>query len=131
MAHVSVVIDGKTYRMACDEGQDEHLRALAVKLDSAIQNLKGGFGEIGDLRLAIMAGIMIADEHSEMERQNRALEAEVASLKENRKALIERYQSTEETLSGALSEVVERIDTMAEKLKQDVALRSSGTSALG
>ncbi|MEM8839244.1 MAG: cell division protein ZapA [Pseudomonadota bacterium] len=131
MAHVSVVIDGKTYRMACDEGQDEHLRALAVKLDSAIQNLKGGFGEIGDLRLAIMAGIMIADEHSEMERQNRALEAEVASLKENRKALIERYQSTEETLSGALSEVVERIDNMAEKLKQDVALRSSGTSALG
>ncbi|MEO1189475.1 MAG: hypothetical protein AAFW60_10420, partial [Pseudomonadota bacterium] len=74
---------------------------------------------------------MIADEHSEMERQNRALEAEVASLKENRKALIERYQSTEETLSGALSEVVERIDNMAEKLKQDVALRSSGTSALG
>ena len=54
MIHVSVTIDGKTYRMACDEGQEAHLRALGEKLDGSIQALKTGFGEVGDQRLACL-----------------------------------------------------------------------------
>ena len=62
MAQVTVNIDGKAYRMACEEGQEDHLLDLAARFDSYISNLRGSFGEIGDLRLTVMAGIMIMDE---------------------------------------------------------------------
>ncbi|MEO1065774.1 MAG: cell division protein ZapA [Pseudomonadota bacterium] len=117
MAHVSVVIDGKTFRMACEDGQEEHLRTLAAKLDEAMQALKNGFGEIGDQRLAIMAGIMIADELAEANRQKRGLEAEISSLKENRSALVERYQVAEDTLARAITETARRVEGIADKLK--------------
>lgn len=116
MAHVSIIIDGKTYRMACDDGQEEHLRSLGEKLDVSIQTLKEGFGEIGDQRLAIMAGIMIADELAENRKQLKGLQAEIDSIKESRGALMERYQSTEETLGRALSEVAERVTRLTAKL---------------
>ncbi len=46
MSSVNVTINGKNYRMACEEGQEDHLRSLAEKLDSYVGQLKGSFGEI-------------------------------------------------------------------------------------
>ncbi|TIV11121.1 MAG: cell division protein ZapA, partial [Mesorhizobium sp.] len=51
MAQVTVSIDGKQYRMACDEGQEEHLIDLAERFDRYVSHLKDSFGEIGDQRL--------------------------------------------------------------------------------
>lgn len=116
MVHVSVMIDGKTYRMACDEGQEDHLLALGGKLDGIIQSLKTEFGEVGDQRLAIMGGIMVADELVENEKRLRILRSEVESLKESRQSLIDRYQATEETLGRALIEVSERVNKLAGRL---------------
>jgi len=117
MVHVSVTIDGRTYRMACDEGQEEHLRNLGGKLDAAIQTLKEGFGEVGDHRLAIMAGIMMVDELEESHKLVAGLQAEIDSLKESRRALIDRYQTMEETLGRALVEVSERVKGLTDRLK--------------
>lgn len=116
MAHVSVIIDGKTYRMACKDGQEEHLRGLGQKMDEAIQTMKGGFGDVGDQRLAIMAGIMMADQLSENEQEVRGLRAEVETLKESRNALIERYHGAESTLVRALHEVTDRVTALTNKL---------------
>ena len=121
MAHVSVIIDGKTYRMACKDGQEEHLRSLGQKMDEAIQTLKDGFGDVGDQRLAIMAGIMLADQLSENEQEVRGLKAEVETLKESRNALIERYHSAESTLARALHEVTNRVTTLTDKLNNGEA----------
>jgi len=81
MPQVLVEINGQSYRMACDEGQESHLTALAARLDGYASQLKGSFGEIGDQRLTVMAGVMVTDELSEAERKIRLLEAEVAELK--------------------------------------------------
>ena len=116
MAHVSVIIDGKTYRMACKDGQEDHLRGLGQKMDEAIQTLKEGFGDVGDQRLAIMAGIMMADQLSEHEQQVKGLEAEVETLKESRNALIDRYHGAESTLVRALHEVTDRVTKLTDKL---------------
>ena len=51
MSQVTVTIAGKTYRMACDDGQEEHLYGLASRLDAIINEIRGVFGEIGDQRL--------------------------------------------------------------------------------
>ena len=61
MAQVSVTIDGKKYRLACNEGEEARLEELAGMVDGKINELRGAFGEIGDQRLVIMAALAFAD----------------------------------------------------------------------
>src|SRR5258708_23589910 len=65
MGQVSVTINGRQYRMACDDGQEDHLTRLAEDLDQRIEQLRTDFGEIGDMRLTVMAALIVADELSE------------------------------------------------------------------
>ena len=80
MSQVSVTINGRVYRMACDDGQEDYLVRLARELDLRIQQLRETFGEIGDTRLAVTAAIMLADEVSELRKRMRATEQEIESL---------------------------------------------------
>ncbi|MCB8837062.1 cell division protein ZapA [Aurantimonas sp. VKM B-3413] len=74
MPQVVVTIDGKTYRMACAEGEEDHLADLAADVDGKIAGLREAFGQIGDLRLTVMAAIQTADELFEARRKIRELE---------------------------------------------------------
>ena len=56
MPEVNVEINGRKYRMACEEGQQGHLIALAERFNASVEGLKGAVGEIGDNRLTVMAG---------------------------------------------------------------------------
>ncbi|GES44267.1 cell division protein ZapA [Rhizobium dioscoreae] len=116
MAQVTVTIDGKAYRMACEEGQEDHLTDLANRFDRYVMHLKSQFGEIGDLRLTVMAGIMIMDEVSELTRRVSALEAELESLTSNRDTALAANARAEETLASVIDEVTTRIHGITEKL---------------
>ncbi|CDZ35071.1 Hypothetical protein NGAL_HAMBI1145_26740 [Neorhizobium galegae bv. officinalis] len=116
MAQVTVMIDGKAYRMACEEGQEDHLTELADRFDRYVGHLKGQFGEIGDLRITVMAGIMIMDELSEMTRKLGLIEAEVTSLKSNRDGALETQQRNEQQVVSALGELASRLDGLTAKL---------------
>ena len=80
MAEVSVEINGRKYRMACEDGQETHLSSLAVRFNRYIDEYKGTFGEIGDNRLTVMAGIAVVDELVEAERKLNELRAELATV---------------------------------------------------
>lgn len=69
MAEVTVTIAGRNYRMACDEGQEAHLTGLGDQIDRKIADIRESYGDIGDLRLTVMAAIVIADELSAARRQ--------------------------------------------------------------
>ncbi|CZT33081.1 cell division protein ZapA [Rhizobium sp. 9140] len=116
MAQVTVTIDGKAYRMACEEGQEGHLTDLALRFDQYVSHLKGQFGEIGDLRLTVMAAIMVTDELSEVDRRLKALEAEVDGLKRARDAAVAREADAEEALASALGEVTTQIQGLAARI---------------
>jgi len=116
MAQVTVTIDGKAYRMACEEGQEDHLTDLANRFDRYVLHLKSQFGEIGDLRLTVMAGIMIMDEVSELTRRASALEAELETLSSNRDTSAAANARAEETLASVIDEVTMRISGITEKL---------------
>ncbi|WP_112800778.1 cell division protein ZapA [Rhizobium sp. SYY.PMSO] len=116
MAQVTVTIDGKAYRMACEEGQEDHLTDLANRFDRYVMHLKSQFGEIGDLRLTVMAGIMIMDEVSELTRRVSSLEAELESLTSNRDTTLAANARAEETLASVIDEVTTRIHGITEKL---------------
>ncbi|MEM5474558.1 cell division protein ZapA [Hoeflea sp. AS60] len=116
MAQVTVTIDSKTYRMACEEGQEEHLTDLAGRFDRYVGHLKTQFGEIGDLRITVMAGIMVMDELHELQRRMRGLEAEVDTLKKTRDNALNQVDKTDHDLAEALSEVTDQIEKIAGKL---------------
>lgn len=116
MASVSVTINGKTYRMACDEGQEEHLISLAKKLDSYAAQLKGSFGEIGDQRLTVMAGIMVTDELVEMEKKIGGLEAKIAKLEQTNTSVTGEMSSTEAHAAKQISELADKLNGIVGKL---------------
>lgn len=116
MATVTVTIDGKTYRMACDEGQEEHLTGLANQLDQYVSHLKSSFGEIGDQRLTVMAGIMILDELQEAKSRLQILENEVDNLRRARDEALDRIDRNDTTLANVVNEVSGRLETLAVSL---------------
>ena len=116
MAQVTVTIDGKAYRMACEEGQEAHLTDLATRFDRYVIHLKDQFGEIGDLRVTVMAGIMIMDEVADLTRKVTGLEGELDALRGNRDTVLAASAQTEEALAGVLDEVAMSIRGITEKL---------------
>lgn len=116
MAQVTVTIDGKAYRMACEEGQEEHLTELAERFDQYVGHLKSQFGEIGDLRITVMAGIMIMDELSEVTRKLGKLEAEVGALKASSDGTLESQRQNEQIVVSALGELASRLEGLTAKL---------------
>ncbi|MFB2562727.1 cell division protein ZapA [Rhizobium sp. IMFF44] len=116
MAQVTVTIDGKAYRMACEEGQEDHLTDLANRFDRYVMHLKSQFGEIGDLRVTVMAGIMIMDEVSELTRRVSSLETELEALTSTRDTTVAANARAEETLASVIDEVTTRIHGITEKL---------------
>ena len=116
MPHVTVSINGKTYRMACEEGQEEHLLGLAERLNSYVANLKGAFGEIGDQRLTVMAGITIIDELQEAYRRIRSLEADIETLRASRDEALGKAYSAESELARQISAIAGRIEAIGGRL---------------
>lgn len=69
MAHVIVEVNGRPYTMQCPDGEEEHLRGLARTLDAEVMQLKQSVGNVGDIRLLVMSGLVIADRLSEVSRK--------------------------------------------------------------
>jgi cell division protein ZapA len=128
MAQVSVTIGGRVYRMACDDGQEEHLIRLARDFDERLAQLREAFGEVGDTRLTVMAAIVVADELSETRRRIRALEQEIEGLQETRLATADRVESAERASAQTLERAAERIEQLAHALNGGF---DGGGTALG
>jgi len=116
MSHVSVTIAGRVYRMACDEGQEEHLLGLGRQLDGKMDELRSSFGEIGDMRLAVMAGIMVADELAEARRLLEEARREAETQREARSGVEQRAEVTQARVAHAIADAATRIERLADTL---------------
>lgn len=86
MAHVIVQVNGRPYTMQCPDGEEGHLKELAALLDSEVTRVKTSVGSVGDIRLLVMAGLMVADRLSEATEKIEALDEQVQALREARNA---------------------------------------------
>ena len=120
MAQVNVTINGRQYRMGCEDGQEDHVTKLAEEIDTRIEHLRGAHGEIGDQRLTVMAALTVADELTETARRIRRLEEEIAALQDARVVAAERTQQAEATVVAALNLAVERIEDITRQINQSV-----------
>ena len=120
MSHINVTINGRQYRMACEEGQEVRLLKLAETLETRIQSLRGKFGEIGDARLTVMAALTVCDELIDTSNRVRTLEQELTELRDFRNAAVERARMTQTAVVNALNAAAERIEKSTHVLNRTV-----------
>ena len=130
MSQVSVTINGRQFRMACEDGQEGHLMNLARDLDSRIEGLRAKFGEIGDTRLTVMAALTIADSLAETSARNKRLDDELAALRSTRGESLDDSKATRDAIAAALNAAAERIEGITKKLNQTTG-SGGGSVALG
>jgi cell division protein ZapA len=118
MAHVTVTIGGRTYRLACNEGEEPHLETLAREVDAKIDGIRASFGEIGDQRLVVMAALTTADELSEARRTIAALEKQALEAADLESAARRDADRQLELAAEALGEASQRIESLAAALAQ-------------
>lgn len=118
MPEVNVEINGRKYRMACEEGQQQHLIGLAERLNSHVESLKGAVGEIGDTRLTVMAGIAVVDELAEAEKRIKALEQEVLVLTRAGQEVAAEIEALEGKFAAKLSDAAKVLEGVAVTLDE-------------
>ncbi|WP_375465051.1 cell division protein ZapA [uncultured Methylobacterium sp.] len=116
MPQISVTIDGKSYRMACGEGEEAHLSELAAGLDARVAEMRGSFGEIGDMRLQVMAALTISDEVAELRRRLALAEAEAARLRAEAEAEARSRAGQSARVADGVARAADRIERMARAL---------------
>jgi cell division protein ZapA len=125
MAQVNATVAGRQFRLACEDGQEDHLQKLAEELDERITGLRTKFGEIGDTRLTVMAALTLADELSEANRRVRRLEEETAALQDARVIASDRAKAASDAVIKAFNSAAERIEGITKKLNQTLGNGSS------
>ena len=116
MAHVTTTIAGRQFRLACEDGQEDHLQALAQELDARIDDLRKKFGEIGDTRLTVMAALTVADELAETTKKLRRLEEETTALQDARVVAADRAKAAQAGVVNAFNSAAERLECITKKL---------------
>jgi cell division protein ZapA len=116
MAQVVVTIAGRTYRMACDDGEEARLEHLARDFDARIAGLRTSFGEIGDQRIIVMAALTLADELAEAQRQIDDLKTLLVDADGTTRSREAQSAQRQDRVASALGEAAQRIERIAHKM---------------
>ena len=118
MALVNVSIGGRSYRLACNEGEEPHLESLAREVDAKFEAMHQAFGEIGDQRLIVMTALTFADEYAEARQRIATLEAEAERGAERERAARHDAEIQAVAAAQAFGELSQRIEKLAAALSE-------------
>lgn len=116
MPEITLIVNDRPYKMACDPGEEKQLRELAEFVDREIGQLKEEFGEAGENRLQVMASLVIADKLADAVRKIEALQTEIESLKDARTVALERARSLEDSVAEKLEAAAGRVELLSARL---------------
>lgn len=105
MATVTVEINGRPYAVGCADGQEDRVRILAKQFDGHVRQVAGEVGHVGDIRLFLMAGLMLADELHEVRLGNPGASAASAAA-----------TASTDGVAEALNAVAARLEKIAQGL---------------
>jgi len=124
MANVSITINGRSYSIACGDGQENRVRELAAELDAQVRLMAGEVGQIGDSLLLVLSGLSLIDRlgdmASETETQADAASAGAKAAQGRAKVAEARADAAERhaaELERHLHAAIKRIDGLAEGLQ--------------
>jgi cell division protein ZapA len=113
MPEVNVEINGKKYRMACEPGQEQHLLGLAGEFNRRVETFKQVFGEIGDIRLTVMAGIALIDELAIADGKIAGLKRDVAELSQAGQSVSAEMDELEAGFTRRLNDAARKLEAIA------------------
>ncbi len=102
VSQVEITINGRQYRVACEDGQESHLTNLANYFDGKMKSLVEEVGQIGDTSLMVMAGLLIADELSDVNQE-----------------LTDIRRAAEDDYVQKISTLAQQIETLADQLNPE------------
>lgn len=104
MPQVSITINGRAYPVACDEGEEDHVRELARVIDGKVGGFARQVGQAGEARLLVLAALVLADELAEANEAVRRLGTQTAG-------------ADTVTVAGNVSRLAQRIEAVAARLE--------------
>ena len=118
MGKVNLNINGRAYALGCEDGEEERLMRLGQALDGRIAQMADQFGQIGDLRLMVMAGITLIDEMDEITSNVDAeVERRIGRLQAENTRISEERRTAEADAASSLVQAAERIESLASRLR--------------
>ena len=127
MAQVEVTVNGRAYRVACDDGQEAHVMRLGRYVDQKVQALVKTLGQVGDTRLLLMASLLVADELVDTDQALNTAKNELAGAAQGRErdraaagaALAPPAAPDEAVLARALDSLAQRLEAIAAEIEHD------------
>ncbi|MGC9270404.1 cell division protein ZapA [Acidiphilium sp.] len=106
MAQITIRINGYSYAVSCEDGQEPHLVEMASEIDRRITSIKSIGGQSGESRLLVLAALLLADElhdtKSALEKATSGKSAKLASPEHN--ARLRRIAARAEEIAADLAE---------------------------
>ncbi len=109
MATVTVEINGRGYAVGCEDGQEAHVAALARQYDAQVREVGGQVGQVGDLRLFLMAALITGDDLADTRARLAQAQAELARLQSD-------AARTDARAARALDAAAARVEALTDKI---------------
>lgn len=117
MAQVNISVQGRSYLLACDDGEEAHLQDLAAGLDARISELGQTVGPAGEARTFLMTSLVLSDELAAQTDRMSALETENAALRGGGSAEARaRLEQSELSIALVLESAARRIEDLVKRL---------------
>ncbi|WP_375281419.1 cell division protein ZapA [Pseudooctadecabacter sp.] len=78
MPQVEIKIGGRSFEVACQEGEEQFLMTAAAMLDVEASSLSTQIGRMPESRMLLMAGLLLADRTAGLEDKVREAEGRLA-----------------------------------------------------
>ncbi len=119
VSQVVVKVNDRPYAMQCDPGEEDHLSELAQLIDTEVAKLKRNFGQVGDTRLLLMAGLVVADKLAASLIRIDDLQSELKKKDSAGDAAGERARSMEDAIADRIEAASERIEALAREVASE------------
>ncbi len=113
MAVVNIMVNGRAYTVACDDGEEDHLRDLAIHVDARVRELLSSVGQVGDSRLLLMAALLITDDLIDAQTKLAAHKEKSGASNDE---MSERLEHSETIAADALEAAAKRMEDVAARL---------------
>jgi len=105
MAQINVDVNGRPYAVGCEDGQEAHLHELVKLFDHQVRQVSQDMGQLGDTRLFLMGGLLLADELMDARNRLAALQVEVSRLQADRSRVESRAVSVLESAASKIEKL--------------------------
>ena len=119
MSRVTVPLNGREFTIGCEPGQEAYLTELAGEIDRKVSAIAGEIGQIGDLRLLLMASLILVDEQRDSVRRIEDLEAQLERLRHERHGAASLHAEERGQIARQLVSLAERLEGFADALDGD------------